>query len=128
MKEKGLTKYISIEYAKSATEIEGFEAATRLINSNRPPTAITAFNDLLAIGAQGATDETIAVTGYDNTFLADLKQISLTSVDPGNAEIANKAAELLMQKNDQEKEKAKTYLLEPKLIIRNSSKSLVRNN
>jgi DNA-binding LacI/PurR family transcriptional regulator len=128
MKEKGLTKYISIEYAKSATEIEGFEAATRLINSNRPPTAITAFNDLLAIGAQGATDETIAVTGYDNTFLADLKQISLTSVDPGNAEIANRAAELLMQKNDQEKEKAKTYLLEPKLIIRNSSKSLVRNN
>ena len=128
MKEKGLTKYISIEYVKSATEIEGFEAATRLINSNRPPTAITAFNDLLAIGAQGATDETIAVTGYDNTFLADLKQISLTSVDPGNTEIANKAAELLMQKNDQEKEKAKTYLLEPKLIIRNSSKSLVRNN
>jgi hypothetical protein len=128
MKEKGLTKYISIEYVKSATEIEGFEAATRLINSNRPPTAITAFNDLLAIGAQGATDETIAVTGYDNTFLADLKQISLTSVDPGNTKIANKAAELLMQKNDQEKEKAKTYLLEPKLIIRNSSTSLVRNN
>jgi DNA-binding LacI/PurR family transcriptional regulator len=128
MKEKGLTKYISIEYVKSATEIEGFEAATRLINSNCPPTAITAFNDLLAIGAQGATYETIAVTGYDNTFLADLKQISLTSVDPGNTEIANKAAELLMQKNDKEKEKAKTYLLEPKLIIRNSSTSLVRNN
>lgn len=128
MKEKGLAKFINVEFAKSATEIAGFEAATKLINSNRPPTAITAFNDLLAIGAQGATDGTIAITGYDNTFLADLKQISLTSVDPGNIEIANQAAQLLMQKSDQPVQKGKTYLLEPKLIVRNSSKSLVRNN
>lgn len=128
MKEKGLSKHINVKYTKNATEVAGFDAATRLINSNRRPTAITAFNDLLAIGAQGATDGMIAITGYDNTFLANLKQISLTSVDPGNTEIANKAAELLMQKNEQTKEKAKTYLLEPKLIVRNSSKSLVRNN
>lgn len=127
MKEKGLAKNISVAYAKNATEIDGLEAATRLINSNRPPTAITAFNDLLAIGAQGATDGTIAITGYDNTFLAELKQISLTSVDPGNTEIADKAAELLLPKNDQTRDTAQTYLLKPKLIIRNSSKTLVRN-
>ena len=126
MKEKGLAKFINIEFAKSATEIDGFDAAARLMNSQNPPTAITAFNDLLAIGAQGATDGTVAITGYDNTFLADLRQISLTSVDPGNTEIADKAAQLLL-KNDKA-ERAKTYLMEPKLIVRNSSKSLVRNN
>ncbi len=126
MKEKGLARFISVEFAKSATEIDGFEAAARLMNSQTPPTAITAFNDLLAIGAQGATDGTVAITGYDNTFLADLRQISLTSVDPGNTEIADKAAQLLL-KNDKA-ERAKTYLMEPKLIVRNSSKSLVRNN
>jgi DNA-binding LacI/PurR family transcriptional regulator len=49
-------------------------------------------------------------------------------VDPGNIEIANQAAQLLMQKSDQPVQKGKTYLLEPKLIVRNSSKSLVRNN
>jgi DNA-binding LacI/PurR family transcriptional regulator len=96
------------------------------MNSKNPPTAITAFNDLLAIGAQGATNGEVAVTGYDNTFLADLRQISLTSVDPGNTEIANKAAQLLLM-NDKT-ESAKTYLMEPKLVVRNSSKSLVRNN
>jgi DNA-binding LacI/PurR family transcriptional regulator len=126
MKEKGLARFINIEVAKSATEIDGFEAAARLMNSQTAPTAITAFNDLLAIGAQGATDGTVAITGYDNTFLADLRQISLTSVDPGNTEIADKAAQLLL-KNDKA-ERAKTYLMEPKLIVRNSSKSLVRNN
>jgi DNA-binding LacI/PurR family transcriptional regulator len=124
MKEKGLTKYINIEFAKNATEIDGFDAATRLVNSQNPPTAITAFNDLLAIGAQGATDGTVAITGYDNTFLADLRQISLTSVDPGNTEIANKAAQLLL-KNDKD-ERAKTYLMEPKLIVRSSSQSLAK--
>jgi DNA-binding LacI/PurR family transcriptional regulator len=124
MKEKGLTKYINIEFAKNATEIDGFEAAARLVNSQNPPTAITAFNDLLAIGAQGATDGTVAITGYDNTFLADLRQISLTSVDPGNTEIANKAAQLLL-KNDKD-ERAKTYLMEPKLIVRSSSQSLAK--
>jgi DNA-binding LacI/PurR family transcriptional regulator len=126
MKEKGLARFINVEFAKSATEIDGFEAAARLMNSQTPPTAITAFNDLLAIGAQGATDGTVAITGYDNTFLADLRQISLTSVDPGNTEIADKAAQLLL-KNDKA-ERTKTYLMEPKLIVRNSSKSLVRNN
>jgi len=124
MREKGLTKFINVEFAKNATEIDGFEAAAKLINSQNPPTAITAFNDLLAIGAQGATDGTVAITGYDNTFLADLRQISLTSVDPGNTEIANKAAQLLL-KNDKD-ERAKTYLMEPKLIIRSSSKSLAK--
>jgi DNA-binding LacI/PurR family transcriptional regulator len=124
MKEKGLTKFINIEFANNATEIDGFDAATRLMNSHNSPTAITAFDDLLAIGAQGATDGTVAITGYDNTFLADLRQISLTSVDPGNTEIANKAAQLLL-KNDKD-ERAKTYLMEPKLIVRSSSKSLAK--
>ena len=124
MKEKGLTKFINVEFAKNATEIDGFEAATRLMNSQNSPTAITAFNDLLAIGAQGATNGSVAITGYDNTFLADLRQISLTSVDPGNTEIANKAAQLLL-KNDKD-ERAKTYLMEPKLIVRSSSKSLAK--
>jgi DNA-binding LacI/PurR family transcriptional regulator len=124
MKEKGLTKFINIEFANNATEIDGFDAATRLMNSHNSPTAITAFNDLLAIGAQGATDGTVAITGYDNTFLADLRQISLTSVEPGNTEIANKAAQLLL-KNDKD-ERAKTYLMEPKLIVRSSSKSLAK--
>ncbi len=123
MTEKGLAKYIQIQLASAATETAGYEAASVLVNSKSAPTAITSYNDLLAIGAQGAISADIAVVGYDNTFLADLRQISLTSIDPANIEIANKAAELLVEKPSEPIKSGKTYLLEPRLVIRSSSNS-----
>lgn len=128
MNEQGLGKYIQIEFAKKATETAGFEAAAKLLDSKNSPTAITSYNDLLAIGAQGASGSEIAIVGYDNTFLAELRQISLTSIDPGNDEIALKAAELLAEKTIDTAKPGKTYLLEPKLVVRNSSKTLVKAN
>ena len=128
MTEKGLEKYIQIKFAKKATETAGLEAATELLDSKDSPTAITSYNDLLAIGAQGASGSDVAIVGYDNTFLAELRQISLTSIDPGNSEIALKAAELLSSKIVDESKKSKTYLLEPKLVIRNSSRLLAKVN
>jgi len=124
MTDKGLEKFIQIKFAKKATETAGFDAATELLATKDSPTAITSYNDLLAIGAQGASHSDIAIAGYDNTFLANLRQISLTSVDPGNSEIALKAAELLTEKPLDIGKKSKSYLLEPKLVIRSSSKSL----
>ena len=126
MTEKGLAKFIQIQMASAPTEASGSEAATVLVASKFAPTAITTYNDLLAIGAQGATDGDVAVVGYDNTFLANLRQISLTSIDPANNEIALKAAELLLNKSDEVTSKGKVFLLEPKLVIRNSSKSLLK--
>ncbi|CAB4737885.1 unannotated protein [freshwater metagenome] len=126
MTEKSLEKYIQIKFAKKATETAGLEAASELLESKDSPTAITSYNDLLAIGAQGASGADVAIVGYDNTFLAELRQISLTSIDPGNTEIALKAAELLSVKLIDDGRKSKTYLLEPKLVIRNSSRSLAK--
>ena len=124
MTNKGLEKFIQIKFAKKATETAGFDAATELLAMKDSPTAITSYNDLLAIGAQGASHSDIAIVGYDNTFLANLRQISLTSIDPGNSEIALKAAELLTEKPLDTGKKSTTYLLEPRLVIRSSSKSL----
>ena len=126
MTEKGLARFIQIQIATAPTEVAGSQAAKELVESKQAPTAITTYNDLLAIGAQGATDREIAVVGYDNTYLANLRQISLTSIDPANNEIAIKAAELLLKKPDENSNKSQTFLLEPKLVIRNSSKSLVK--
>jgi DNA-binding LacI/PurR family transcriptional regulator len=126
MKENGLAKNIQIEFVENATESAGFEMATQILRPKGAPTAITAFNDLLAIGAQGAAGNDVAIVGYDNTFLADLKQISLTSIDPGNTEIALKSAKLLVDKSTDMANKGRTFLLEPKLVIRNSSKALVK--
>jgi DNA-binding LacI/PurR family transcriptional regulator len=130
MIEFGLAKYISIEECDTHYERSGFEAATKLIESKSAPTAITAYNDLLAIGVQeavlGSTNKSIAVVGYDNTFLSNLKQISLSSVDPGNMAIAQKAAQLLTQENLSTPKLGTTHLLEPRLIVRNSSKAKLK--
>jgi len=127
MKEAGLEKYIAIEESDSHYERSGFDAATKLMESKNPPTAITAYNDLLAIGAQeavlGSSNKSIAIVGYDNTFLSQFKQISLSSVEPGNKAIAIKAAELLTSENLSTPKLGTTHLLKPNLIIRNSSKN-----
>lgn len=126
MTEKGLAKFIQIQMASAPTESAGSDAASILVSSKSAPTALTTYNDLLAIGAQGATDNQCAVVGYDNTFLANLRQISLTSIDPANNEIALKAAELLLNQSDETSSMGKVFLLEPQLVIRNSSKTLLK--
>lgn len=129
---KDLEKYIQIEEIANDGENLGYETTKRLLASENPPTAITGFNDLIAIGAQQAVLEFmadggkfVAVVGYDNTFLSGLKQISLTSVDPGNRAIAIKAAELLISESKYHPKRGVTFLLEPTLVIRKSSVDLL---
>ena len=85
------------------------------------PTAIACFNDLQAIGAQAAIQDLgakVALVGYDNTYLSSLSQISLTSVDPGNREIADKCADFLLEDDVNLK---LTHFSTPTLVARSSS-------
>jgi DNA-binding LacI/PurR family transcriptional regulator len=61
----------------------------------------------------------VAVIGFDNTFVSELHQVSLTSIDQGNAEIAALAVELLRS----EKLNNKRLLSKPRLIVRKSSQA-----
>jgi DNA-binding LacI/PurR family transcriptional regulator len=131
----GLGQCTAIEVLKSDSEVESYERAVKLLQGKNPPTAIVCYNDLVALGAQEAINEyvaqggpRVALTGYDNTYLAALKQISLTSVDHGTAEIGKKAAEILCQKSAPSAKRGKTFLLEPTLAIRNSSNFKVSDN
>jgi DNA-binding LacI/PurR family transcriptional regulator len=104
------------------TERAGYRAALALLDRDEPPTAITGLNDLAAIGALTAVRERglgdrVAVTGYDNTYLAGLGLIGLTSVEPGNAEIGRRAAELLLDPDASPVE----ILVAPELMVRASS-------
>jgi DNA-binding LacI/PurR family transcriptional regulator len=130
MRAHGLEKFIDIESA-DFTEKSGYQAAIRLLGRSAMPTAITAVNDLAAIGVQAAMSEMgikigegIAVTGYDNTYLAQIKQISLTSVDPGNGEIAVQAAKWLVLDPTEKIKPGSEYLAQPKLLVRESSAGL----
>jgi len=90
MVELGLADHIQI--AEGAHTEDGGERGAREILTTRPlPTAIFASNDLCAIGAMNALEEAgiripedISLIGYDNTSLAALRHISLSSIhQPG---------------------------------------------
>ena len=133
MEVNGFKKYLNVIEQSSDSEKESYDSAKKLLESKSAPTAIICFNDLVAIGAQQAVNEhvaaggnPVALVGYDNTYLADLKQISLTSIDHGTLEIAKKAAELLADENYSQPRLGKVHLLEPKLIVRKSSQTKVK--
>lgn len=128
MKKLGLDSHIQIVNQIHDGEKESYKSAQDLLATTSAPTAIICYNDLVAIAAQVAANEhvaqggeKVAITGYDNTYLAALKQISLTSVDHGTVEIAEKAAELLIAGGLATKKPDGVHLLEPQLVIRDSS-------
>jgi DNA-binding LacI/PurR family transcriptional regulator len=87
------------------SEEGGYAAARRLLNRPDRPTAILAFNDVAAIGALSAADDLglyvpqdVSLVGYDNTHLARIRHISLTSVDNGNFPVGAQAGRYLVER------------------------------
>lgn len=127
MAKHGLTARTKYQYA-DITEEGGYSAAKLLVQTTPRPTALIGYNDNVALGAQDAVEQyvraggsPIAVTGYDNTFIARLGKVSLTSIEQEKEVIAQKVSELLADPENFEKNKGKEILLLPRLFIRNSS-------
>ena len=87
------------------SEDGGYAAARRLLSRSDRPTAILAFNDMAAIGALSAADDLrlrvpadVSLVGYDNTHLARIRHISLTSVDNGNFPVGAQAGRFLIER------------------------------
>lgn len=126
MAEHGLGDFSRISPA-DYSEASGHAAAELLLTAAVPPTAITAVNDLAAIGALSSAGErgvVMSVTGYDDTYLAALRQISLTTVDPGNEAIGRRSAEILadgLVGNAQDHQE----LIAPTLRVRNSTRRIL---
>ncbi len=87
------------------SEESGYAAARRLLTRPDRPTAILAFNDVAAIGALSAADDLgllvpgdVSLVGYDNTHLARIRHISLTSVDNGNFPVGAQAGRYLIER------------------------------
>jgi DNA-binding LacI/PurR family transcriptional regulator len=114
----------------------GKQAAARLLDgpASQRPTAIVAFNDMMAIGAMEAIREKgllvgddIALTGFDDNPMSQYLSPSLTSVSHPVWEVGQQVMSILLGILNQTPPEDTSLLLPPKLIIRESS-SLFRSN
>lgn len=110
------------------TEASGAEAVARLLADGRPVTAVFAGNDMSAIGALDAlagagrrVPDDISLVGYDNTFVAALRHIDLTSIDQGRDEIGRLSVEMLIERIEEGRTEARHVVTTPSLIVRGTT-------
>ncbi len=99
---------------------------------NESTTAIISVNDIVAIGVIEALLESgikvpddISVIGYDNINISSMLKIPLTTIDQPKHELGEIVAINLIEKiKRKEKELARNFLFNPKLIVRESTRKI----
>jgi DNA-binding LacI/PurR family transcriptional regulator len=127
MRASGLGDYITVEPG-DFTEDAGYRATVRLLSGGQPPTAIFAVDDMTCLGAQSAASEMkvampggLSLVGYDNSYLARLRSIGLTSVDSAGFDVGRLAARTLLARVTDPARPAEVHLLTPTLQVRGST-------
>lgn len=111
--------------ATEADEDSAYRAAVRLLTGPDRPTAVVCYNDLVALGALSAArdlglrvPEDVSLVGYDNTQVAQLRSIGLTTVDHSSFRLGSRAATMLVERVDAPWRAAAFELVEPTLVVR----------
>lgn len=124
MQRHGLRDEIRVVQADYTISAGRAAALTLLRDDPNPPTAITCGDDMSAMGVMSAVADLgldVAVTGYDNVAMSELKQIDLTTVDQDNAEMGLRTARRLLARLEQPGAPFVTDVVRPRLVVRGSS-------
>jgi len=126
MKKHGLAaSVIRSEY----TDVAGAKAVKTLLERDEPlPTGIVAANDINAIGAISALEEAglrvpedVSVIGYDNTSLAALAHVGMTTVDQPRHAMGRLAAQAVLERVRNGRTEPVRHLLHPKVVHRHTT-------
>ncbi len=106
----------------------GYNAVFPLIASGEPPTAIFAFNDLMAYGAITAladkglrVPEDVSVVGYDDIQLSSFFNPPLTTVSQPKRAVGRAAFALLRERIANESHPARCIRMSARLVVRRST-------
>lgn len=119
---------VTRERFEEAGDTAGYHALQELLSRRSRPDAVFCYNDLTAIGAmQAAMDaglsipQNIAFVGCGNLRYAPYFKVPLTSIDQSTARMGVMAGELAIDLARTPQQPPQIKLLEPTLIIRQSS-------
>jgi DNA-binding LacI/PurR family transcriptional regulator len=122
MERAGLARSARV-IAGEFTEQAGAAGAERLLRGELP-TAVIAANDLVAVGLIDRLEQDgvripgdLSVIGYDNTFIAALSHIQLTTIHQPRFEMGREAFGLLLERAEGRTRRA-TRVHAPQLIVR----------
>ncbi|GAA4678381.1 LacI family DNA-binding transcriptional regulator [Pseudonocardia yuanmonensis] len=103
-------------------------AALGLLRGPDRPTAVFAYNDMVAMGVSSAAvelglrvPEDLSLVGFDNSGLARLRAIWLTSVDGAGERIGAQAARMLVTRMAEPERAREVRLVAPALEVRGST-------
>ena len=110
------------------TEDDGAAAARALLDAGGRPTAVTVFNDRCATGvldvlrrAGLAVPGDISVVGYDDSRLARLSHVDLTTIAQDTEQITTLAVARAVDRLDGNPVARRELVIPPRLVVRSTT-------
>lgn len=127
MRHQGLGDAVRVVPGDS-TEAAGARAAAFLLAERTRPSAVVAFNDQCAVGLLDAflragvrVPEDVSVVGYDDSPIARLAHVSLTTVNQNAHQQAECAVAAAVERLDGGRSAAREVVLAPHLVVRGTT-------
>jgi DNA-binding LacI/PurR family transcriptional regulator len=127
MRQRGLGRHVRV-IPGDHTEEAGIRAAGLLLEGDVMPTAVMASNDRCAVGFLDAlarrgraVPDSVSVVGYDDSMLARLAHVDLTSVSQDAREQAGQAVALAVERLEGGRTSPREVVLTPHLVVRSTT-------
>ncbi|CAM5712547.1 LacI family transcription regulator OS=Streptomyces glaucescens OX=1907 GN=SGLAU_08780 PE=4 SV=1 [Streptomyces glaucescens] len=127
MERHGLAEHARVHHTAYSDD-GGFKAGMTLLTADRPPTAVMTGADVAALGIYRAAHELglripddLSLAGYNNTALAALAPVQLTSVDQAGHTMGSAAARMLVERVEGRRDRAMQTTMTPRLVVRGTT-------
>ncbi|MEU1433752.1 LacI family DNA-binding transcriptional regulator [Streptomyces sp. NPDC005786] len=127
MERHGLSEHARVLHAAYSDE-GGFKAGMTLLTTEHRPTAVMTGADVAALGIYRAAHELglripedLSLVGYNNTALAALAPVQLTSVDQAGHTMGSTAARMLIERVEGRRDRAMRTTMTPRLVRRGTT-------